>query len=270
MIREVNVSQLTDVVERLCIEANEHLPSDVKCAIEHCRATAAKMANHAFTALKEGMSCIDAYSLKLAESVRKKETKTDKYEDMLSEYLVGLTALPISEDVTVASAKLLKSIGDLERIADHAVNLVEAAEELKDKNETLSETAKAELAVLEKAVTEVLDRTYAAFSEDDPLAAEHIEPLEQVVDGLKEQLRTNHVLRLQNGGCSMEVGFVWADILTDLERVSDHCSNIADCIIDAANNSMNMHEEMREEMRTSPEFARDYEKFEKKYALPER
>ena len=141
---------------------------------------------------------------------------------------------------------------------------------MKDKNETLSETAKTELAVLEKAVTEVLDRTYAAFSEDDPLAAEHIEPLEQVVDGLKEKLRTNHVLRLQNGGCSMEVGFVWADILTDLERVSDHCSNIADCIIDAANNSMNMHEEMREEMRTSPEFARDYEKFEKKYALPER
>lgn len=251
-------------------ELDTRLYSTPELAIEHCRATAAKMANHAFTALKEGMSCIDAYSLKLAESVRKKETKTDKYEDMLSEYLVGLTALPISEDVTVASAKLLKSIGDLERIADHAVNLVEAAEELKDKNETLSETAKTELAVLEKAVTEVLDRTYAAFSEDDPLAAEHIEPLEQVVDGLKEQLRTNHVLRLQNGGCSMEVGFVWADILTDLERVSDHCSNIADCIIDAANNSMNMHEEMREEMRTSPEFARDYEKFEKKYALPER
>lgn len=251
-------------------ELDTRLYSTPELAIEHCRTTAAKMADNAFSALKEGMSCIDAYSSKLAESVRKKETKTDKYEDMLSEYLVGLTALPISEDMTVASAKLLKSIGDFERIADHAVNLVEAAEELKDKNETLSETAKTELAVLEKAVTEVLDRTYAAFSEDDPLAAEHIEPLEQVVDGLKEQLRTNHVLRLQNGGCSMEVGFVWADILTDLERVSDHCSNIADCIIDAANNSMNMHEEMREEMRTSPEFARDYEKFEKKYALPER
>lgn len=238
-------------------------------AIEHCRATAVKMAEYAFSALKEGMESINSYSQKLADGVRKKEAKTDKYEDMLSEYLVGLTALPISEKVTIASAKLLKSVGDLERIADHAVNLAEAAEELKDKNEALSEKAKKELAVLEAAVTEVLDRTYSAFAEDDPVAAEHIEPLEQIIDSLKEQLRTNHVLRLQNGGCSMEVGFVWADILTDLERVSDHCANIADSIIDAANKSMNMHEKLRAELRNSPEFARDYELFEKKYALPE-
>lgn len=248
-------------------ELDTRLYSTPDLAIEHCRATAAKMADYAFSALKESLSCINSYSQKLADSVRKKETKTDKYEDTVSEYLVGLTALPISEETTIASAKLLKSVGDLERIADHAVNLVEAAEELKDKNETLSDKAKEELGVLEAAVTEVLDRTYTAFVNDDPLAAEHIEPLEQIVDGLKEQLRTNHVLRLQNGGCSMAVGFVWADILTDLERVSDHCSNIADSIVDAANKSMNMHEAMREEMRHSPEFARDYEKFGNKYSL---
>lgn len=238
-------------------------------AIEHCRMTAAKMASLAVEAMKDSMTCLSGYSPKLAEKIRKNEEKTDRYEDMLSEYLVELSAAQTGDGSTIESAKLLKDIGDLERIADHAVNILEAAEEMRDKQAEFSDEAKNELNVLLNAVTEVLDRTYSAFIKDDPAAAEHIEPLEQIIDGLKEKLRTNHILRIQKGNCNTTVGFVWADILTDLERVSDHCSNIADGIINAANHSMNMHETQRAEMQNSPGYISDYEAFRKKYSLPE-
>ena len=132
------------------------------------------------------------------------------------------------------AAALLKSIGDFERISDHAVNTLESAEELRDKNLTFSPSAVAEFSVLAGAVSEILDLSLACFEKNDSAIAAEVEPLEQVIDQLKESMRTRHIRRLQQGGCSIELGFILSDLLTGLERTSDHCSNIAGCVIDTA------------------------------------
>ena len=137
-------------------------------------------------------------------------------------------------------------IGDFERISYHAVNLLESAEELEHKELAFTASAVSELDTLSSAVNEILDLSLTAFLADDLKAASTMEPLEQMIGGLKEQMRTRHILRLQQGLCSIDAGFVWADLLTNLERTSDPCSNIAGCVIDMAQGNMNIHEILRE------------------------
>jgi phosphate:Na+ symporter len=144
----------------------------------------------------------------------------------------------ISEADSNETIKMLKIIGDFERIADHAVNLVESAEELKEKDLRLSAVAGEDLKALTDAVREILQLTLAAFLHNDLASAKRVDPLEQRIDDLKEQMRTRHIIRLQLEQCSIEVGFVWSDLLTNLERVSDHCSNIARCILDLTPHSV--------------------------------
>ncbi len=163
------------------------------------------------------------------------------------------------------AAKLLKVIGDLERISDHAVNLVDSAEEMEEKNLSFSETATAELSGLAAAISEILDLSYDAFVKENFQAAITVEPLEQIIDEMKEQMRTSHILRLQQGICSIETGFVWSDILTNLERTSDHCSNIAGCVIDAQQKNMNLHQSLRAMKAESPYFKEQYAAFAQKY-----
>ena len=248
-------------------ELDERLLMAPAIALNRCREVAADMAKTSVSALQEGLAVLRSYSPELAASVREKEEKTDHYEDILGTYLVQLSTRQISEADSAEAAKLLKMIGDFERISDHAVNLVESAEEMQAKQLAFSAAASSELAVISSAVEEILDLSLTAFLSDDLNAASMIEPLEQVIDQLKEQLRTHHILRLQQGGCSIDAGFVWSDLLTNLERTADHCSNIAGCVIDMAHNNMNLHESLREFRNESEDFREKFKMFARKYSL---
>ena len=248
-------------------ELDERLLATPSVALERCHEVTVDMAKCAVDALKSGMECLKEYTPELAQKAREEEDKTDHYEDMLGTYLVKLSTHSISDADSKESAKLLKLIGDFERISDHGVNLVESAEELKAKDLTLTGKAQKELQIICMAVGEILDLSLKAFVDNDMQAAHEVEPLEQVIDDLKEQLRTKHILRLQQGECSMEAGFVWADLLTNLERTSDHCSNIAGCIIDMADNNMNLHETLKEVRKNNPEFDEMRDSFAEKYSF---
>ena len=248
-------------------ELDERLLATPSVALERCHEVTVDMAKCAVDALKSGMECLKEYTPELAQKAREEEDKTDHYEDMLGTYLVKLSTYSISDADSKESAKLLKLIGDFERISDHGVNLVESAEELKAKDLTLTGKAQKELQVICMAVGEILDLSLKAFVDNDMQAAHEVEPLEQVIDDLKEQLRTKHILRLQQGECSMEAGFVWSDLLTNLERTSDHCSNIAGCIIDMADNNMNLHETLKEVRKNNPEFDEMRDSFAEKYSF---
>lgn len=250
-------------------ELDERLLATPPIALERCRMLAVEMASCASGALGSSLSSLREFSPALAKSIRADENQTDHYEDILSSYLVQLSTLQISEKDSREAAGLLKMIGDFERIGDHAVNLLESAEELRDKGLAFSKQAEAELSVMYGAVSESLALAVAAFAGNDVDVAAKVEPLEQVVDNLKELLRMRHILRLQKGECSINTGFVLADVLTNLERVSDHCSNIAACVIDMAQSNMNMHETIRATRSGSAEYDKMYRDYAFRFALPE-
>lgn len=248
-------------------ELDERLLSTPSIALERCRSVAADMGKASVSALKGALSLANGYSPDVAHKIRDNEALTDHYEDILSTYLVHLSARQIQESGSAEAAGLLKIIGDFERIADHGVNLLESFEELKSKGLSLTDEARSEYAVLSKAISEILDVSLAAFLKNDTATAQDVEPLEQVIDILKEQLRTCHILRLQSGKCTIDVGFVWSDILTNLERVADHCSNIAGCIMDIEDNNMNIHQSLRSMRLDSEDFRVRFEEYRLKYAL---
>ena len=248
-------------------ELDERLLTTPSIALERCRTLTGEMADTAALALGQGLQSLLDFSPELSHSVREDENRTDHYEDILGTYLVKLSALQISEADSAEAAMLLKALNDFERIGDHALNLVESAEELQEKNLSFSEAARHELAVLTRAVGEIVELSFSAFRENDLTKAYQVEPLEQVIDDLKEKLRVHHILRLQQGSCSIETGFVWSDILTALERVGDHCSNIAGCIIDLAHHDMNTHEALRSAQVENENFGEQYRMYAKKYSL---
>ena len=248
-------------------ELDERLLTTPPVALEQCKKVAAEMANCSVTALRQSISVLNRYTPELAKQICAAEDLTDHYEDILGTYLVKLSTRRISAADSTEAARLLKIIGDFERIADHAVNLLQSAEELHEKKMSLSRPAAKELSVLTGAVDEILGLSLDAFLKDDYSAAGMVEPLEQVIDGLKEQLRTNHILRLQKEQCSIEAGFVWSDLLTNLERVSDHCSNIAGCVMDLHEGKLNLHESLRAVKEDREKFAERFGQYQKKYAV---
>lgn len=250
------------------VELDERLLATPALALSRSRAVAADMAEHAVRALKDSLTAIDSYSPALAERIRQDEELCDHYEDILSTYLVKLSAEQMGTAESEEAAALLKSIGDFERISDHAVNTLESAEELRDKNLTFSPSAVAEFSVLSGAVSEILDLSLACFEKNDSAIAAEVEPLEQVIDQLKESMRMRHIRRLQQGGCSIELGFILSDLLTGLERTSDHCSNIAGCVIDTAQHNLNLHESLRATRLESSDFIREFDRYARKYSLP--
>lgn len=243
---------------------DERLLETPPLAIDRCRTLANEMASDAVTALRYGMACLTEYDEKKIEYINKIEDKTDEYEDLIGTYLVKLSSRQLSDADSMESAKLLKIIGDLERISDHAVNLTDSAQEMRDKKLSFSDSAAAELKNLMSATEEILSLTENALVNTDLASAANVEPLEQIIDRLKENMRTNHILRLQKGDCTMETGFVWSDILTNLERTSDHCSNIAGCVIDGEQHNLNIHESLREE-KYSEFFKKQFESYKEKY-----
>ena len=249
------------------VTLDERLLATPPLALEQCSVVAEDMAYYASGALKKAIDCVMEFDPKAAQEVRESEDKTDKYEDMLGTYLLKLGAEPLSDTASEEVTELLKLIGDFERIGDHAVNIIESAEELHDKQLEFSRSAKYELSVMTAAVGEVMDLAVKAFAENDAQAASCVEPLEQVVDDLKDELRTRHILRMKKGECSIEAGFVWSDLLTNLERASDHCSNVALCVLDLKKHTLSAHE-TQHERKDVPEFAEHYRRYSEKYALP--
>ena len=249
------------------VTLDERLLATPPLALEQCSVVAEDMAYYASGALKKAIDCVMEFDPKSAQEVRESEDETDKYEDMLGTYLLKLGAEPLSDAASEEVTELLKLIGDFERIGDHAVNIIESAEEMHDKQLEFSRSAKYELSVMSAAVGEVMDLAVKAFVENDAQAASCVEPLEQVVDDLKNELRTRHILRMKKSECSIEAGFVWSDLLTNLERVSDHCSNVALCVLDLKKHTLSAHE-TQHERKDVPEFAEQYRRYSEKYALP--
>ncbi len=249
------------------VTLDERLLATPPLALEQCSVVTEDMACYAAGAMKKAIECVSDFDPKAAQEVRDSEDETDKYEDMLGTYLLKLGAEPLSDENSEEVTELLKLIGDFERIGDHAVNVIESAEELHEKQLEFSRSAKYELSVMSSAVCEVLDLAVKAFADNDAQAAKAVEPLEQVVDDLKNELRTRHILRMKKGECSIEAGFVWSDLLTDLERASDHCSNIALCVLDMKKHTLSAHE-TQHEREDVPEFSDQYRRYSEKYALP--
>ena len=247
-------------------ELDERLLVTPAIALDRCNTVVTAMASDATESFETGLNGLFAPNTQTSERIRELEDKTDHYEDILGTYLIKLSRNQITDTDSATISRLLKVIGDYERIADHSVNLLEAAEELAEKGIEFSPNARREMETLCSASREILVLSKAAFVDNDLEAANRIEPLEQVIDELKEHLRNQHILRLKDGTCTVEAGFIWSDILTDLERVADHCSNIAACVIDTAHYNMNLHQSVRE-MKRGEGFEELYTYYSSKYTL---
>ena len=237
-------------------------------AIDRSRTVTCRMAEISIDAMEKAINMLDNYDGKTCQEIRDAEDKADIYEDVLGSYLVKLSSRDMSETDSHEATKLLHMIGDFERISDHSVNLIESAEEIKDKEISFSETAVKELGIMYNAVLETMRLTKEAFIEGDLKKAYRVEPLEQVVDYLKDQIKHNHTIRLQKSECSIELGFILSDILTNLERVSDHCSNIAGCLIEMSRHeSLDLHNYLSEVRASDKAYADMYKMYMGKYAL---
>ena len=256
-----------DKLPETTAELDERLLTTPSIALQRCQALTAEMADVAVQTFQSSISALDKFSDELAESVKGLEEQTDHYEDILGSYLVKLSAHNISNEDNAEATMLLKAISDFERIGDHAKNIMESTAELNEKGLRFSDSATGELKVIVGAVNEILALSIDAFVRHDLDAAYRVEPLEEVIDGLKEQMRTRHILRLQQGACSIETGFIWSDLLNSLERTSDHCSNIAGCILDLRNHNMNTHEAIRSAKLDYSDFGELYTAYAKKYSL---
>ena len=256
----------TDEEEKV-VELDERLLTTPPIALQQCRTTAQEMANATAQTYRSGVQILSGYTAELAETVRKGERLTDHYEDILGTYLVKLSSLQLSEEDNAEAAALLKAINDFERIGDHSRNLMEAAEELHQKGTSLSPAAQTELKVLTDAVAQIIDLSFRAFLSKDLEVARSIEPLEEVIDELKDQLRDRHIQRLQQGSCSIETGFVWSELLTGLERIGDHCANLAGAVIDLHHHNRNSHETHRQYKKENPNFAQQFADYQEQFHL---
>ena len=225
------------------------------------------MAELSTKALHDSLSLFDNFDPKLADSIRDIEGKVDNLEDAIGSYLIKVSAQDNDPKDAEQVTKLLHIIGDYERISDHAVNIVESCEELRDKKISFSDEATREISVLRSAVDEILDLAYVAFINNDLEAAAKIESLEQVVDDLRDKIKLNHIVRLQKSECTIEHGFVLSDILTNFERVSDHCSNVGGCVVEIATyDALDMHKYNRKKHK-SEDFEQKYKEYTSKYSI---
>ncbi len=248
---------------------DERLMLSPAFAISECRALAVKMAHTARDSMLSAIRLTKEYDAETAREITEQEEQLDLYEDTLGTFLVKLSSRDLSQADSNEAAELLHAIGDFERIGDHAMNILRAAQEIDDKGLEFSEKAQEELGVITKAIIDILNLTVDSFEREDIKLAARVEPLEQVVDSLKLELKNRHVRRLQEGRCTIELGFVLTDLLTNYERVSDHCSNIAVTVIQVKDSVLENHGYLNQlKSSGSPEFTREYEESLEKYALP--
>lgn len=238
-------------------------------ALEQCRTAAIDMATYAREALFISMDLINNYDKAAAKKVVELENRVDHYEDELGTYLLKLSSKNLSEKDSHTLTFLLHNIGDFERISDHAVNLMEAAEEMKDKNLSFSNKASEELVVFTEAVKDIVNTSFLVFQEEDTKLARMIEPLEEVIDYMNVELKKRHIKRLRKGKCTIEMGFILSDVTTSYERVADHCSNIAVSLLEISEDGFETHEYLDMLKQTdNPEFRENVKRFRKRYVLP--
>ena len=248
---------------------DERLMLSPAFAISECRALAVKMAHTARDSMLSAIGLTKEYDDGIAREITEQEEQLDLYEDTLGTFLVKLSSKDLSQADSNEAAELLHAIGDFERIGDHAMNILRAAQEIDDKGLEFSEKAQEELGVITQAIIDILNLTVDSFEREDTRLAARVEPLEQVVDSLKLELKNRHVRRLQEGRCTIELGFVLTDLLTNYERVSDHCSNIAVTVIQVKDSALENHGYLNQlKSSGSPEFTREYEQSLQRYVLP--
>lgn len=247
---------------------DERLFNNTALAVSECHRLTSEMAEHARDSLLKSISVISKYDAQTVQFIRENEELIDKYEDKLGTYLVRLSNNDQSENTGHSIARMLHSIGDFERIGDHALNICKVAEEMHDKNIHFSEDAMKEIETITAAVTEILNMTIDSFVGDNIEQASHVEPLEQVIDKLNKELKARHINRLQNGECTIELGFVFTDLLTNYERVSDHCSNIAVYTMQLPTDMLDTHKYLHKlKSSLNGSFVDDFNKYSEKYNL---
>lgn len=238
-------------------------------ATERANLLGIKMARLSEGTLLGSLELVDCYDEKTAETISDNEDMIDSYEDVISTYLVKLSTKNLSENDSKTIQLILHTVGDFERISDHAVSIIKVAREIKDKKISFSPEAKAGLEVMTAALREIINNATLAFINNDVELASKVEPLEQVIDRLRDKLKEAHIKRLTSGECTMELGFVFSDLITSIERVSDHCSNIAIAVIEINRNGYEPHEYLHELKNSDDiQYNADYREYKKKYALP--
>lgn len=246
---------------------DERLLATPSLALSRCNELAVKLAEKSLRALRSSINLYYEYSEDIAKKIRSDEAATDKMQDMLETFLIKLSAESLQADDSERITALIKAAENYERIGDHAVNILESRESMLDSKITFSEDSMKEFNKITGAVLEVVDISLEAFRNNDIKKAEDVEPLEQVVDYLKDEMMTRHIQRMKDGKCSIEAGIIWTDLLTDLERTSDHGSNVAGCIIDMADHRLNIHETIKKRRRNDPDFEKKYQKYFEEYDL---
>ena len=237
-------------------------------AVEKCRDLVCEMAKLSQNSFILATELFDDYSNEKYNKIAEMETLVDKYEDKTSTYLVKIASNNMSSKDSKAVTELLHCIGDIERISDHAVNIAKVAKEMFDKEVSFSEQAQKDIKVITSASLEVLDMAVSSLINEDLDVARNVEPLEQVVDRLKRKIKSNHISRLRQGDCTMELGFILSDLLTNYERVADHCSNIAVCLIEIANDSFETHEYLSSvKNHNDQSFDEQYSFYKEKYSI---
>ena len=247
---------------------DERLFNNTALAVSECHRLTNEMAEHARDSLTKAIGLISSYKAETAQYIHENEVLIDKYEDKLGTYLVRLSNNELSENLSHSIARMLHSIGDFERIGDHALNICKVAEEMHNKNIHFSDEAKKEISVITNAVTEILNMTVDSFINDDIELASHVEPLEQVIDTLNKKLKARHVARLQSGECTIELGFVFTDLLTNYERVSDHCSNVAVYTMQLPSDKLDAHKYLAKiKNAETGAFVDDFNMYAEKYSV---
>ncbi len=237
-------------------------------AVEICKELVSEMASIAATSYNKAVSLLDRFDPAIFDEVNSLETMVDKYEDHTSTYLVKIAKEAISKKESKLVTELLHCIGDIERISDHALNIAEAAKEMYDKEISFSEKAYADLSVIISAVGEILSLAGQSMAEENTDLAKKVEPLEQVIDHLKREIKNGHITRLRDGGCTVELGFILSDLLTNFERISDHCSNIAVCLIEMEHGSFQTHEYLNSvKSESEGNFVELFNQYSKQYQI---
>ena len=235
-------------------------------AVEQCIKTAANMADIVRKSVDDAISLFDNYDSGVAAAIADSESLVDRYEDELGTYLVKVSTKSISEHDSTVVSKLLHSIGDFERISDHALNLCHAASEMNSKKIDFSSEAHKELNIVQNAVKQVLAEAVDSFTSDDKTLAAEVEPLEEVIDDLQDDLK---IQRLKNGQCTIELGFILSDIMTNYERIADHCSNIAVCVLQLEERDLEAHDYLIKMKTDNEDFKQKYKKYKNLYVLPQ-
>ncbi|MBQ7325394.1 MAG: Na/Pi cotransporter family protein [Clostridia bacterium] len=246
---------------------DERLLSTPSVAVSECGAKTLDMSHVAFVTLEESLALQSEYTDARCEAILSGEDELDKYEDKLGSFLIKISAKEISDEDSRQVSRMLHSIGDFERLGDHAVNLLKVAKEMHEKKIFFSAEATHEISVLQCAIREIMARTQEAYVRNDTKLAALVEPLEQVIDHLIADIKNRHIARLKNGYCTIELGFVLSDLLTNYERISDHCSNIAVAVIESAQGSFDTHEYLSEIKQSDADFASEYARCRKTYRL---